>query len=192
MFARLREDFLEHVLGLPLSKVERAGTGDLLSRTTNDMEALSRTVRFAVPEWLVALLTAVIYLIIMLVVSPLATIGVLAGLPLVVVSTRRYLRFATAGYLRERAAYATMSGTIAETVEGARTIDALGLASRQMGRVDEDLVEAYDAEMYTLSLRLRWFPSVEFAYALAGTGVLLWSGMARDPRHGSAPGPRRP
>ena len=62
-----------------------------------------------------------------------------------------------------------MSGTIAETVEGARTIDALGLASRQMGRVDEDLVEAYDAEMYTLSLRLRWFPSVEFAYALAGT-----------------------
>ena len=176
VFARLREDFLEHVLGLPLSKVERAGTGDLLSRTTNDMEALSRTVRFAVPEWLVALLTAVIYLIIMLVVSPLATIGVLAGLPLVVVSTRRYLRFATAGYLRERAAYATMSGTIAETVEGARTIDALGLASRQMGRVDEDLVEAYDAEMYTLSLRLRWFPSVEFAYALAGTGVLLWSG----------------
>jgi ABC-type multidrug transport system fused ATPase/permease subunit len=177
VFARLREDFLENVLSLPLSRVERAGTGDLLSRTTNDMEALSRTVRFAVPEWLVALLTAVIYLAIMVVVSPLATLGVLAGLPVVWVSTRRYLRYATAGYLRERAAYATMSGTIAETVEGARTIDALGLADRQMHRVDEDLAEAYDAEVFTLGLRLRWFPSVEFAYALAGTGVLLWSGL---------------
>jgi len=177
VFARLREDFLANVLGLPLSKVERAGTGDLLSRTTNDMEALSRTVRFAVPEWLVALLTGIIYLVIMLVIAPLATLGVLAGLPIVYVSTRRYLRFATAGYLRERAAYATMSGTIAETVEGARTIDALGLADRQTRRVDADLSEAYEAEMYTLGLRLRWFPSVEFAYTVAGAGVLLWSGL---------------
>ncbi|HEV3211907.1 MAG TPA: ABC transporter ATP-binding protein [Acidimicrobiales bacterium] len=177
VFARLREEFLENVLALPLSKVERAGTGDLLSRTTNDMEALSRTVRFAVPEWLVALLTGVIYLGWMLAVSPLATLGVLAGFPLVYVSTRRYLRYATAGYLRERAAYATMSGTIAETVEGSRTIDALRLADRQIRRVDDDLTEAYDAEVYTLRLRLRWFPSVEFAYALAGAGVLLWSGL---------------
>ena len=177
VFARLREEFLENVLGLPLSRVEQAGTGDLLSRTTNDMEALSRTVRFAVPEWLVALLTGVIYLAIMLVVSPLATIGVLAGVPLMYVSTRRYLRYATAGYLRERAAYATMSGTIAETVEGSRTVDALRLADRQTRRVDEDLTEAYEAEVFTLRLRLRWFPSVEFAYALAGAGVLLWSGL---------------
>jgi len=177
VFARLREEFLENVLALPLSKVERAGTGDLLSRTTNDMEALSRTVRFAVPEWLVALLTGVIYVAIMLVVSPLATIGILAGVPLVWLSTRRYLRYATAGYLRERAAYATMSGTIAETVEGARTVDALRLGDRQTRRVDDDLAEAYNAEMYTLGLRLRWFPSVEFAYALAGAGVLLWSGL---------------
>ena len=177
VFATLREDFLANVVGLPLSRVERAGTGDLLSRTTNDMEALSRTVRFAVPEWLVALLTSVIYVVIMAVISPLATIGVLAGIPVVYVSTRRYLRFATAGYLRERAAYATMSGTIAETVDGARTIDALRLSARQSERVDDDLTEAYEAEMFTLGLRLRWFPSVEFAYAMSGAGVLLWSGL---------------
>ncbi|MGD0691358.1 MAG: ABC transporter transmembrane domain-containing protein, partial [Acidimicrobiales bacterium] len=58
VFAQLREEFLESVLGLPLAEVERAGTGDLLSRTTNDIEALSRTVRFAMPEWLVAIVQA--------------------------------------------------------------------------------------------------------------------------------------
>ena len=52
IFATLREEFLASVLALPLIDVERAGTGDLLSRTTNDVEALSRTVRFALPEWL--------------------------------------------------------------------------------------------------------------------------------------------
>jgi ABC-type multidrug transport system fused ATPase/permease subunit len=46
IFAQLREEFLESVLSLPLVVVERAGTGDLLSRTTNDIEALSRTVRW--------------------------------------------------------------------------------------------------------------------------------------------------
>ena len=40
-FAELREQFMERVVALPLSTVERAGTGDLVSRTTNDVEALS-------------------------------------------------------------------------------------------------------------------------------------------------------
>ena len=177
VFARLREEFLATSCRLPLSTVERAGTGDLLSRTTNDMDSLSRTVRFAVPEWLVALLTAAIYLIAMVVVCPLAHARRVRRGPDPVLSTRRYLRYAPAGYLRERAAYATMSGTVAETVEGARTVDALRLSARQASRIDDDLSEAFDAEMYTLSLRLRWFPAVEFAYALAAAATLLWGGL---------------
>ena len=50
MFAELREDFMRRVLALPLSTVERAGTGDLVSRTTADVDALARTVRFASPR----------------------------------------------------------------------------------------------------------------------------------------------
>ena len=57
VFAELREGFLERVLRLPLSTVERAGTGDLVTRSTGDIEALARTVRFAVPEVLVAIVT---------------------------------------------------------------------------------------------------------------------------------------
>src|SRR4051812_31706979 len=60
MFAELREDFMRRVLGLPLSTVERAGTGDLVSRTTADVDALARTVRFAVPETTIAAITAVL------------------------------------------------------------------------------------------------------------------------------------
>ena len=37
MFAELREEFMHRVLALPLSTVERAGTGDLVSRTTADV-----------------------------------------------------------------------------------------------------------------------------------------------------------
>ena len=124
VFAQLREEFLQSVLALPLSDVERAGTGDLLSRTTNDMESLSRTVRFAVPEWLVAILQAVLTMGAMLLVSPLASVASLVSLPVLFFSTRYYLRYATPGYRRERMSYATMSGSVAETAEGARTINA--------------------------------------------------------------------
>ncbi|HEX6936863.1 MAG TPA: ABC transporter transmembrane domain-containing protein, partial [Actinomycetes bacterium] len=39
VFAQLRERYLARVLSLPLSTVERAGTGDLVTRSTGDVEA---------------------------------------------------------------------------------------------------------------------------------------------------------
>jgi ABC-type multidrug transport system fused ATPase/permease subunit len=176
VFAELREGFLASVLALPLAEVERAGTGDLLSRTTNDIEALSRTVRFAVPEWLVALVQAGLTLVAMLIVSPAATVAALVSVPILILSTRRYLHLARPGYMRERASYATLSGTVAETAEGARTVDAHRLGARQSRRVDDNLRESFYAEMYTLLMRLVWFPTVEGAFALAVAAMLGWSG----------------
>ena len=176
VFAELREGFLKSVLALPLAVVERAGTGDLLSRTTNDIEALSRTVRFAVPEWLVALVQAVLTFAAMLVVSPVASLAALVSVPILYLSTRHYLRLARPGYMRERVSYATLSGTVAETAEGARTVDAHRLGSRQRRRVDENLRESFYSEMYTLLMRLVWFPTVETAFALAVAAMLGWSG----------------
>jgi len=176
VFAQLREEFLESVLGLPLVEVERAGTGDLLSRTTNDIEALSRTVRFAMPEWLVAIVQAALTLIAMTIVSPLATVASLVSLPILFFSTRYYLRYATPGYRRERISYATMSGSVSETAEGARTVDAHRLGTRQGKRIEGNIRESFYSEMYTLLLRLVWFPTVESAFALAVATTLAWSG----------------
>jgi ABC-type multidrug transport system fused ATPase/permease subunit len=176
VFAQLREEFLESVLGLPLIEVERAGTGDLLSRTTNDIEALSRTVRFAMPEWLVAIVQAVLTLIAMTIVSPLAAVASLVSLPILFFSTRYYLHYATPGYLRERMSYATMSGSVSETTEGARTVDAHRLGKRQSERIEGNIRESFYSEMYTLLMRLVWFPMVESAFALAVATTLAWSG----------------
>lgn len=176
IFADLREEFLASVLALPLVEVERAGTGDLLSRTTNDVEALARTVRFALPEWLVAILQALLTLGAMLLVSPKASVAAVVSIPFLYFSTKYYLTYAPAGYRRERMSYATMSGTISETAEGARTIDAHRLNERQVERVEQNINESYFAEMYTLVMRMNWFPTVETAFALAVALTLAWSG----------------
>ncbi len=176
VFAQLREGFLASVLNLPLVEVERAGTGDLLSRTTNDIESLARTVRFALPEWLVAIVQAVLTLAAMLLVSPLASVASLVSLPFLYFSTRHYLTYATPGYRRERISYATMSGSVSETADGARTVDAHRLSRRQSHRIEENIRESFYAEMYTLLMRLRWFPTVESAFALAVGSTLAWTG----------------
>jgi ABC-type multidrug transport system fused ATPase/permease subunit len=176
VFAQLREEFLQSVLALPLVEVERAGTGDLLSRTTNDIEALSRTVRFAMPEWLVAIVQAILTLVAMVLVSPLASLASLVSLPFLFYSTRYYLHYALPGYRRERISYATMSGSVSETAEGARTVDAHRLGARQASRIEGNIRESFYSEMYTMLMRMVWFPTVESAFALAVATTLAWSG----------------
>ena len=132
--------------------------------------------RFAVPEWLVAILQAVLTMGAMLLVSPLASVASLVSLPVLFFSTRYYLRYATPGYRRERMSYATMSGSVAETAEGARTIDAHRLGPRQVTRIEDNVRESFYSEMYTLLMRMIWFPTVEGAFALAVAVTLAWSG----------------
>jgi ABC-type multidrug transport system fused ATPase/permease subunit len=185
VFAELRERYLGRVLSLPLSTVERAGTGDLVTRSTGDIEALSRTVRFAVPEVLVATLTVVLTVVAAFVTGPLVALPLLAGVPLIAVGTRWYLKRAPQGYLWEREAYATYNGSLAETVDGARTVEALALGRRRIRRIEADLANAHDAERYTLRLRTIWFPTMELAYAVPVTVSLVWGGWLVSQGHAS-------
>jgi ABC-type multidrug transport system fused ATPase/permease subunit len=176
VFARLREQFIERVVALPLSVVERAGTGDLLTRTTRDVDALSHTVRFAVPTVIVAVVSTFLTAAATFATGWRVALPVLLALPLLWGSTRWYLHRAPAGYLAEGASYAVLNGTVTETVDGARTVDALRLGEERRRRVDEDLARSYGAERYTLWLRTMWFPFVDVSYLLPVAATLLWGG----------------
>ncbi|GLW26563.1 ABC transporter ATP-binding protein [Microbispora sp. H10670] len=177
VLAELREDFVGQVLALPLSTVERAGAGDLLTRTSRDVDALSRTVRHAVPETLIAVVTGAFVVGAVILVGPLMAVPSLIAVPLLWISTRWYLTRARDGYLRENAAYADMTEGLAETVEGARTIEALGLRDRRHERTDRDIARSFAAERYTLGLRMVWFPAVEFSYVVPVVATLLVGGL---------------
>jgi ABC-type multidrug transport system fused ATPase/permease subunit len=176
VFAELREGFLGRVLQLPLSTVERAGTGDLVTRSTGDVEALARTVRFAVPEVLVAVVTVALTAVAAFLTDALVALPLLMGAPLIIVGTKLYLRHAPAGYLRERESYAAYNGALAETVDGASTVEAMSLADRRIARIEQEMSSAYAAERYTLRLRTWWFPTMELAYGLPVATSLAWGG----------------
>jgi ABC-type multidrug transport system fused ATPase/permease subunit len=176
VLARLREDFIDRVLAIPLSVVERAGSGDLLTRTTRDVDALSKCVRFAVPETMIALITVALVVGALIVVSPLLALPLLIAVPIIVIGTRWYLRRAPAGYLRENAAYSQVTDGLSETVEAARTVDALRRQQQRIVRTDSQLRGSWLAERYTLFLRTVWWPVVEVCYVLPVVATLLAGG----------------
>src|SRR4029453_7317013 len=135
VLAGLRGEFLDGVLGLPLGTVEAAGTGDLIARSTSDVEHVAEVVRFGVPETLIATVTAMLPIAPGVAVSPWITFpSVLVIVPLLWVMTRWYLRRAPDGYRREMAAWSRLTGGVAETVEGGRTVEALRLQQRRIRR----------------------------------------------------------
>ena len=178
VLGELREEFLDGVLALPLGTVEQAGTGDLLARSTRDVEDVAEVVRFAVPETLIAAVTVALTVAAAVVVSPWATLpSVLVVVPLLWASTRWYLRRAPAGYLREMTAWSRLTGGVAETVEGGRTVEALGLQRRRVRRTDDDIGEQYRAERYTLFLRTVWYPAIEGAYLIPVATAVVAGGL---------------
>jgi ABC-type multidrug transport system fused ATPase/permease subunit len=176
--AEIREEFVTRSLGLPLSTLERAGTGDLLTRSSRDVNLLADAVRHAAPEILIGVVTTVLTALALVLVNPLLAVPCLVGAPIIYLSTRWYLRRAPAGYLRENASYADINEDMAATVDGARTIEALGLGARRHARADAGCARSYAAERYTLFLRTVWYPTLEMGYLLPVVATLGFGGWA--------------
>lgn len=178
--AELREDFVRDVLRLPLSTVESAGVGDLVSRSTRDVDALTQAARTNVPSTLVTATTIVVLLGALLLVRWLMIIPCLIAIPLLWPNTRRYLSRSRDGYLRERASYAKATESLAETISGSRTVEALSLVSWRSLRLRDDIDVSYRAERYTLGLRSVFLPITDTAIAIPTVATVILGGYFYD------------
>jgi ABC-type multidrug transport system fused ATPase/permease subunit len=176
VLAELREDFVGNALALPVGVVESAGSGDLLTRTSRDVDQLGWSVRWALPEWTIAVVTAVVTFAAAISVGWWVALPCLLGVPPLVIGLRWYLARAKDGNLRENASYSVMNATLTETVEGARTIESLGLGEQRVAAIDRDIAGSYAAERYTLWLRTVFFPSMELSYLIPTVCTLLLGG----------------
>ncbi|MGW7293424.1 ABC transporter ATP-binding protein [Streptomyces xiamenensis] len=177
VLADIREGFIDRVLTLPLSLVERAGTGDLLTRSSRDVDGLSLAVRTAAPSILVSALSVLLTVLALVIVSPLMALPCLVAVPLLVISTRWYLRRARNAYLAEAASYSDLTQGLTESMSGARTVAALGLGPRRMERVENDIARSTAAERRTLYLRSVWYPLMDIGYVLPVAATLLAGGV---------------
>jgi ABC-type multidrug transport system fused ATPase/permease subunit len=176
ILATLREEFVADILALPPEIIEGGDDGDLITRTTRDVDLLSNTVRAAIPSALRSVAVIGFTLGALALTSPILLLPCLVAVPVLFGATRWYLRRAHQGYLREAATYSRLTDGLAETVEGARVVEALRLTARRMDRVSDDIAAAYDAERYTLRLRNVFLPYCDFSYALPVAAMVIIGG----------------
>ena len=174
VMARLREEFVRRALALPLTTVESAGTGDLMTRSSRDITQLGNVLRRAAPESFVSLLTLLLTVGALLLASPLlALVAIVSVVPVLWGPTRWYLRRARTAYLAENAAYSQIAEDLAATVDGARTIEALRIQQHRLALSDRNISASWRAERRTLRLRNVLFPSLDFGVTLPVATVLL-------------------
>ncbi|MFF9378785.1 ABC transporter ATP-binding protein [Streptomyces griseoluteus] len=174
--ARVRETFVERLLGLPASVVERAGTGDLTARGTADVATVGTTLRDIGPELLVYAVQALFVLGAVFALSPWLGLFGLLGLTPVWLAVRWYLRRARDAYLAEGAATSAVAEIVAATAAGARTVEAFRLQKARTAASREALEVSRRSRYRTLGLRTVFFPSVEISYTIPVAGVLLVGG----------------
>ncbi|MGY5137780.1 ABC transporter ATP-binding protein [Streptomyces nigrescens] len=176
MLADLREDFLVRSVALPPGVLERAGTGDLLSRITTDIDRLSSAMREAVPQLTIGVVWVALLIGGLTVTAPPLALCVVIALPLLVVGCRWYFKRAPSAYRSEAAGYAAVSAVLTESVDAGRTVEAHRLGARRIALSERRIREWTQWERFTLFLRSVLFPVVEMTHVLLLGSVLLLGG----------------
>lgn len=181
MLARLRERFVDHALRLPLEQVERAGSGDLTSRVSDDVTVIAEAVRTALPALVRSVLTIALTLAGMAVLDWRFLVAALLAVPIQLHTVRWYARRAGPLYVRQRVAVGAQRHQLLDTIGGVATVRAFRLADVHIGRVRRVSKAAVDLALSAARLWTRFFGRLNLAEfvglaAVLSTGFLLVRG----------------
>lgn len=135
VLARLREQMITAGLRMPLGRVEAAGTGDLVSRATDDVSEVSIAIGRAVPALSTSVFAAILTVAGLGVLDWRFLSVVVITVPVYVVGLRAYLKRAPAIYAAERAAMAERAHHLLGAIRGLETVYAFGLSEQLCGRI---------------------------------------------------------
>ncbi|WP_024876484.1 ABC transporter ATP-binding protein [Saccharomonospora piscinae] len=173
MLADARERFVAKALALPLAQLERAGSGDLTSRVTNDVTMIARSVREALPELGRSALTIVLTFGGLALLDWRFLLAALLAAPIQLLVARWYLRRSGPVYARQRRADGAMQHQLLDTVGGARTVRAFRLADDHVRRVRQRSGEVVTVTLTATRLVTRFFSRLNGAEFVGLAAVLV-------------------
>ena len=172
VLADLREDVFAATLAQPSSLVEDAGTGDLISRVSGDVEAVNTVIARVLPATVSALFMISLTLVGVGVIDWRFAVAIVAVAPIHYFALRHFLRRSGPVYRRSRAAQARRGQQLIETLGGAGTVTALRRTDEHIGRIAETSEHAISFDMQAVRLRTNFFAQLNGAELLGLAAVL--------------------
>jgi ATP-binding cassette subfamily B protein len=175
---RMRQDAFNHIQGLSMSYFDRMDIGEIMSRLTNDIEAVEQGVNNVFSEGLRGLLSVIMTLGAMLMLNVRFTLVVVATVPLmgfvagvIGVKVRKAFRV-------NQQKIADLSTKIEESVSGVKVIKTFGMEKAEIEDFNRVSIEARDAGTIAEMISHIFFPVMQLITSiilalLAGIGGFL-------------------
>jgi ATP-binding cassette subfamily B protein len=173
----LRMRIFAHLQSQPVEFYERRQAGQLISRMTNDVQALDTLVTDSVVTLFQSTLTL------------LGTMGILLWLdvelalltflifPVMALASLAFRIASADAYARTRTAIGSITAYLQETLSGVRVVRSFSQERRHIARFRELNERNREINMTTVNLNAAYFPAVELLSALATVGILLYGGL---------------
>jgi len=176
ILADLRIVLFRHLQRLSLGFYERTRAGVIISRLTNDVEAIDQLVTDGVTSLVQNSLTLIGTAILLFVLDWRLALATLAVIPLMGIATVIFRTRSTRAYRAVRERLGLVTATLAEDIAGMRVVQAFTRESANT-RNFKAVTERYrDSNMETVVLNALYFPFVDLLSSIALAVVLGYGG----------------
>ena len=170
--ADLREDVLGAAVALPVARVDAAGTGDVVSRVSGDVEAVSEAITGVLPAFTSAALTIALTLVGLGALDWRFAVAAVVAAPLQAFALRWFLARSGPVYREVRVAEAERTEQVIETVSARRTVVSLGLGARHEQLVADRSRRAIGLSVHATRLLTRFYNQLNAAELVGLASVL--------------------
>jgi ABC-type multidrug transport system fused ATPase/permease subunit len=171
----LRVHVYAYLQKLSLSFFERKSTGELMSRVTNDVNALENFVTHGSALALVDLLRLGGGAVILLLLDSRLALLVLLPVPVLAVALRLFNTRIRPVYRGVRARLGDLNAQLQDNLSGMRVIQAFGQEERELARFAVESANYYQARVRGIRYWSTFFPGMRFVASL-GTAIVLGAG----------------
>jgi ABC-type multidrug transport system fused ATPase/permease subunit len=172
----LRLDIFRHLQEMPVGFYERRPAGVLISRMTNDVEALESMVTDSVTTLFQATLTLIGSIAILLWFDVELALLTFIIFPVMAVGSLAFRLASADAFRRTRETIGQLTAYLQETLSGIRVMRSFAQEPRHNDRFAVLNAENRAANQTTVNLNAAYFPAVEFVSAIATVGILIYGG----------------
>jgi ATP-binding cassette subfamily B protein len=171
----IRSDLLKRLLALEPEFYVRNRTGELMSRATNDLNAVRMVLGPGIMYSATTLITMIMAILVMVALSPSLTLWVLLPAPVVAVAVWFFGKTIHDLYESIQAALATLTARVQENLSGVRVVRAYAQEEPEMRAFDQPNREYVSRNIRLIRTWSMFMPSLQ---ALIGTTflIVLWQG----------------
>lgn len=173
----LRIQLFEHLQGLSVGFYSRRRAGVIMSRLTNDVQALDQLVTDGVVTLFGSTLTLIGTVAILVALDAELALLTFLVFPLLFLGSLVFRIVSADAYRLTREKVALITAYLQETLSGIRVVRSFAQEPRHEARFAELNDDNRDANMKTVHLNAAYFPSVELLSAVATAGILLYGGL---------------